>query len=86
MSKAEIVITPRDKKISAVLFVMMILLFMAFVIGIALAEYERVDYAKSVVGDIPTYLVFAAVIILLYLIAYNATKDKEEKIGIWRYS
>lgn len=86
MSSTEIVITPRDKKISAVLFVLMILLFMVFVIAVALAEYETVEYARNVVGDVPTYLVFAAVIILLYLIAFNATKDKEEKIGVWKYS
>lgn len=83
---SELTITPREKTISGVLFVLMILLFMVFVIAVALAEYEVVDYAKDVIKDVPTYLFFALVIIVLYLIALFATRGQVEKVGVWKYS
>lgn len=86
MSSHEIVVTPRDKTISGALFIVMILLFMAFVIAVALAEYREVAYARQVVSELPTYLVFALIIILIYLIAWTRTRGISEKIGIWKYS
>ncbi|MEM4718062.1 MAG: hypothetical protein QXE81_04815 [Desulfurococcaceae archaeon] len=83
---SELTITPREKTMSGILFILMILLFMVFVIAVALAEYETVDYAKEVVRDIPTYLVFALVIIVLYLVALIATRAQVEKVGVWKYS
>ncbi|MEM1700370.1 MAG: hypothetical protein QXI04_03165 [Desulfurococcaceae archaeon] len=86
MSSQEIVITPRDKTVSGILFIVMILLFMIFVIAVALAEYREVEYARQVVSELPTYLVFALIIILIYLIAWDRTRGSSEKTGIWKYS
>ncbi|MEM1618156.1 MAG: hypothetical protein QXE77_01185 [Desulfurococcaceae archaeon] len=86
MSSQEIVITPRDKTVSGILFIVMILLFMIFVIAVALAEYREVAYARQVVSELPTYLVFALIIILIYLIAWAKTRGSSEKTGIWKYS
>lgn len=86
MSSQEVVITPREKTISGILFIVMILVFMAFVIAIALAEYDVVEYARVVVGDLPTYLTFALFIIVIFLIAWISGRKVEEKTGIWKYS
>ncbi|MEM4005585.1 MAG: hypothetical protein QXM43_08125 [Desulfurococcaceae archaeon] len=86
MSSQEIVITPRDKTVSGILFIVMILLFMTFVTLVALAEYREVGYARRMISELPTYLTFALIVILIYLVAWARTQGSSEKIGIWKYS
>lgn len=86
MSAPEIVITPRDRNIATIFFIIAILAFMAFVVGMALAEYNVVEYARKVVSELPTYLAFAIFIIIIYLAAWIGARGKVEKTGIWKYS
>lgn len=82
---SEITITPREKDISAIFFIVAILAFMGFVLAMALAEYTTVEYARTVVGELPVYLVFAFIIIVIFAVAWIKARGSVDKAGIWKY-
>lgn len=79
-------ITPGERDVVTAVFLICLILFLVFVVSVALAEYGSVEYAKKVIEDLPTYIVFAAFLIILYIAAWAKGRTKTEAIGVWYHT
>ncbi|MGC8982530.1 MAG: hypothetical protein ACP5KA_02050 [Desulfurococcaceae archaeon] len=82
-SESKFTINPRERDVVTVIFLVCLILFLAFVLSVALAERGYVEYARRVLGELPTYVVFTAIIVLLYLVGWAIGRAKSETVGIW---
>lgn len=84
--EGKIQVVRRERDMVLALYLVSIVIIVTFIVSIASAEYNNVEYARKILGDLSTYLAFAAFLIVLYLVAWAYGRRKQEIYGMWYYS
>lgn len=86
-STPRIQVSSRDRDWQIIAYFIGVITIFLFLYTVAMREYKEVAYARTVIGDLPLYIGFVAIIIVLFLAAWITTRTKRttETYGTWYY-